>query len=315
MTARKKISLIGSGSIGGTMAHLIAGEELADIVLFDIDGDMAQGKALDLAQSCSIEAKDVRISGTSEYEDIKESDVIIVTAGIPRKPGMSRDELISTNTGIIKTVGENIKYYAPNSFVIVVTNPLDAMVWAMQKVTGFDPARVVGMAGVLDSSRFSYFLAEEFNVSIKSVSSFVLGGHGDTMVPLVRYSTIAGIPIPDMIEKGYSSWERINSIVDRTRKGGGEIVSYLKNGSAFYAPAASAISMARSYLLNQNRLLPCAAYLNGEYGVSGYYLGVPIIIGKNGVEKIVEVELNSEEKQNLSHSIESVKELVNSIEL
>jgi malate dehydrogenase len=315
MTSRKKISLIGSGNIGSTMAHLIAGEELADIVLFDIQGDMARGKALDLAQSCSIEAKDARIFGTDNYEDITGSDVIIVTAGIPRKPGMSRDELISTNSGIIKTVGENIKYYAPEAFVIVVTNPLDAMVWAMQKVTGFDPKQVVGMAGVLDSSRFSCFLAEEFGVSIKNVSSFVLGGHGDTMVPLVRYSTVAGIPVPDLIEMGYSSWERINNIVDRTRKGGGEIVSYLGTGSAYYAPAASAVSMARSYLLNQHRLLPCAAYLNGEYGVSDYYVGVPVVIGSNGVEKIVEIELNKDEKDQLSHSVETVKQLVSSVQL
>ena len=277
--ARKKIALIGAGQIGGTLALLAAQKELGDVVLFDIAEGMPAGKALDLAQSSPVEDFNAALSGTNDYADIKGADVVIVTAGIPRKPGMSRDDLIATNAAVIKSVGGNIKQYAPDAFVIVITNPLDAMVWAMQKVTGLDPAKVVGMAGVLDSARFRYFLAEEFKVSVEDVTAFVLGGHGDSMVPLVRYSTVAGIPLPDLVKMGWTTQERLDAIVQRTRDGGAEIVGLLKTGSAFYAPAASAIQMAESYLKDQRRLLPCAAHLTGQYGVKDLYVGVPVIIG------------------------------------
>lgn len=310
MRQRPKISLVGSGNIGGTLAHLIMLKELGDVVLFDINEGVPQGKALDLAQSTASESSDTKITGTNNLADLANSDVVIVTAGIPRKPGMSRDDLLNTNASVMKQVAAGIKQYAPNSFVIVVTNPLDAMVWVMQKETGFDPKKVVGMAGVLDSSRFSHFLAEEFKVSIENVNSFVLGGHGDTMVPLVRYSTVAGIPVPDLVKMGWSTQERIDAIVNRTRNGGGEIVNLLKTGSAFYAPAASAIAMAESYLKDKKMVLPCAAYLNGEYGIKDLYVGVPVVIGAAGVERIVEIELNSEEKAGFNKSVDSVKELI-----
>ena len=286
---RNKIALIGSGQIGGTLAHLVGLKELGDIVLFDIADGIPQGKALDIAESSPISTFDTNIIGTSSYEDIKDADVCIVTAGVPRKPGMSRDDLLSINLRVMKSVGDGIKKYAPNSFVICITNPLDAMVWALQKYSGLSPENVVGMAGVLDSGRFAYFLAEEFNVSVKDVQTFVLGGHGDTMVPLVRYSTVGGIPIPDLVKMGWSSQKKIDQIVQRTRDGGAEIVALLKTGSAFYAPAASAINMAESYLRDQKRIIPCAANLNGQYGLKDIYVGVPTIIGNKGVEKIIEI--------------------------
>ena len=307
---RNKIALIGSGQIGGTLAHLVGLKELGDIVLFDIADGIPQGKALDIAESSPISAFDANIIGTSSYEDIKDVDVCIVTAGVPRKPGMSRDDLLSINLRVMKSVGDGIKKYAPNSFVICITNPLDAMVWALQKYSGLSPENVVGMAGVLDSGRFAYFLAEEFNVSVKDVQTFVLGGHGDTMVPLVRYSTVGGIPIPDLVKMGWSSQKKIDQIVQRTRDGGAEIVALLKTGSAFYAPAASAINMAESYLRDQKRIIPCAANLSGQYGLKDIYVGVPTIIGNKGVEKIIEINLNEIEKLNFSKSIESVKNLI-----
>ena len=307
---RNKIALIGSGQIGGTLAHLVGLKELGDIVLFDIADGIPQGKALDIAESSPISTFDTNIIGTSSYEDIKDADVCIVTAGVPRKPGMSRDDLLSINLRVMKSVGDGIKKYAPNSFVICITNPLDAMVWALQKYSGLSPENVVGMAGVLDSGRFAYFLAEEFNVSVKDVQTFVLGGHGDTMVPLVRYSTVGGIPIPDLVKMGWSSQKKIDQIVQRTRDGGAEIVALLKTGSAFYAPAASAINMADSYLRDQKRIIPCAANLSGQYGLKDIYVGVPTIIGNKGVEKIIEINLNEIEKLNFSKSIESVKNLI-----
>ena len=307
---RNKIALIGSGQIGGTLAHLVGLKELGDIVLFDIADGIPQGKALDIAESSPISTFDTNIIRTSSYEDIKDADVCIVTAGVPRKPGMSRDDLLSINLRVMKSVGDGIKKYAPNSFVICITNPLDAMVWALQKYSGLSPENVVGMAGVLDSGRFAYFLAEEFNVSVKDVNTFVLGGHGDTMVPLVRYSTVGGIPIPDLVKMGWSSQKKIDQIVQRTRDGGAEIVALLKTGSAFYAPAASAINMAESYLRDQKRIIPCAANLSGQYGLKDIYVGVPTIIGNKGVEKIIEINLNEIEKLNFSKSIESVKNLI-----
>ncbi len=308
---RNKIALIGSGQIGGTLAHLVGLKELGDIILFDIADGIPQGKALDIAESSPISTFDTNIIGTSSYEDLKDSDVCIVTAGVPRKPGMSRDDLLSINLRVMKSVGDGIKKYAANSFVICITNPLDAMVWALQKYSGLPPENVVGMAGVLDSGRFSYFLAEEFNVSVKDVQTFVLGGHGDTMVPLVRYSTVGGIPIPDLVKMGWSSQKKIDQIVQRTRDGGAEIVALLKTGSAFYAPAASAINMAESYLRDQKRIIPCAANLSGQYGFKEIYVGVPTIIGNKGVEKIIEIDLNEKEKLNFSKSIDSVKNLIN----
>ncbi|WP_176591500.1 malate dehydrogenase [Sphingobium sp. EM0848] len=308
--ARKKIALIGAGNIGGTLAHLAALKGLGDIVLFDVVEGVPQGKALDLSQCGPVEGFDSKITGTNDYADIKDADVIIVTAGVARKPGMSRDDLLGINLKVMKAVGEGIKNNAPNAFVICITNPLDAMVWALREFSGLPHNKVVGMAGVLDSARFSHFLAEEFQVSVKEVNSFVLGGHGDTMVPVVEYSTVAGIPIPDLIKQGRSTKERIDAIVQRTRSGGGEIVALLKTGSAFYAPATSAIAMAEAYLGDKKRLLPCAANLTGQYGVDNLYVGVPVIIGKDGVEQIVEIELNDEAKANLQVSVDAVKELL-----
>ena len=307
---RNKIALIGSGQIGGTLAHLAGLKELGDIVLFDIADGIPQGKALDIAESSPISSFDSNIIGTSKYEDISDADVCIVTAGVPRKPGMSRDDLLSINLKVMKSVGEGIKKYAPNSFVICITNPLDAMVWALQKFSTLPAEKVVGMAGVLDSGRFAYFLSQEFNVSVKDVQTFVLGGHGDTMVPLLRYSTVGGIPIPDLIEMGWSSQKKMDEIVQRTRDGGAEIVALLKTGSAYYAPAASAINMAESYLKDQKRVIPCASYLTGQFGYSDIYLGVPTVIGNKGVEKIIEINLDETEKINFSKSVESVQKLI-----
>ncbi|MAW99033.1 MAG: malate dehydrogenase [Sphingomonas sp.] len=308
--ARKKIAMIGSGMIGGTLAHLAAMKELGDIVLFDIAEGVPQGKALDLAQAGPPEGFDAKLKGANSYEEIAGADVCIVTAGIPRKPGMSRDDLLKTNLNVMKAVGEGIAKHAPDAFVICITNPLDAMVWALREFSGLPHQKVVGMAGVLDSSRFRHFLAEEFDVSVEDVTAFVLGGHGDTMVPVVEYSTVAGIPIPDLIKMGWSTQERIDAIVQRTRSGGGEIVGLLKTGSAFYAPATSAIVMAESYLKDKKRLLPCAAHLTGQYGVDNLYVGVPIVIGANGVEKVVEIELNEAAAANFQTSVDAVKELV-----
>ena len=308
--ARKKIALIGAGNIGGTLAHLAAKKELGDIVLFDVVEGVPQGKALDLSQCGPIEGFDAKITGTNDYKDIAGADVIIVTAGVPRKPGMSRDDLLGINLKVMKAVGEGIKANAPDAFVICITNPLDAMVWALREYSGLPHNKVVGMAGVLDSARFSFFLAEEFGVSVKDVNSFVLGGHGDTMVPVAQYSTINGIPIPDLVKMGKSTQERIDAIVKRTRGGGGEIVGLLKTGSAFYAPATSGIAMAEAYLNDQKRILPCAAYVDGQYGVDGLYVGVPVVIGANGVEEIVEIALDDEAKTNLQLSVDAVKELL-----
>ena len=308
--ARTKIALIGSGMIGGTLAHLIGLKELGDVVIFDIMEGMPQGKSLDLGQSGAVEGFNCTLKGTNAYADIEGASVCIVTAGLPRKPGMSRDDLIGTNLKVMEQVGAGIKKYAPNSFVVVVTNPLDAMVWALQKASGLPRHMVVGMAGVLDAGRFRYFLAEEMNVSVEDVTAFVLGGHGDDMVPLVRYSTVAGIPLPDLVKMGWIRQDRVDSIVDRTRKGGGEIVGLLKTGSAYYAPAASAIEMAESYLKDKKRVLPCAAYLNGEYGVKGLYVGVPIVIGAGGVERVVEIDLNGPERAMFMKSVDSVKNLI-----
>jgi len=310
MKRRNKIALIGAGNIGGTLAHLAGLKNLGDIVLFDVAKGVAQGKALDIEQSSVVDGFDSAIIGTDSYADIEGADVVIVTAGIARKPGMSRDDLMNTNAGIIKTVAEGIKKHAPNAFVIVITNPLDAMVYVMQKISGLPANKVVGMAGVLDSARFGLFLANEFKVSVEDVRSFVLGGHGDTMVPLVRYSSVAGIPLPDLIEMGWTTKAKIEEIVQRTRDGGAEIVKLLGNGSAFYAPAASAIAMAESYLLDKKKILPVAAHLNGEYGVKGLYIGVPAVIGKNGVEKIVEVKLNVQELEMFNNSVAAVKKLI-----
>ena len=308
--ARNKIALIGAGQIGGTLALLAGIKELGDVVLFDIADGVPQGKALDLAEAAPVEGFDAKMSGASNYEAIAGADVIIVTAGVPRKPGMSRDDLLSINLKVMESVGAGIKQHAPNAFVICITNPLDAMVWALQKSCGLPHNRVVGMAGVLDSARFRYFLADEFKVSVEDVTAFVLGGHGDEMVPSVRYSTVAGIPLPDLVKLGWTTQAKLDAIVARTRGGGGEIVNLLKTGSAFYAPASSAISMAESYLRDKRRVLPCAAYLEGQYGVSGMYVGVPVIIGANGVEKIVEVTLDAAEKEMFAKSVASVKSLV-----
>jgi malate dehydrogenase len=308
--ARKKIALIGAGNIGGTLAHLAAQKELGDIVLFDVVDGVPQGKALDLLQCGPVEGFDVNLTGTNDYADIAGADVIIVTAGVPRKPGMSRDDLLGINLKVMKAVGEGIKAHAPGAFVICITNPLDAMVWALREFSGLPHNKVVGMAGVLDSARFSTFLALEFGVSVRDVTSFVLGGHGDTMVPVVEYSTVKGIPVPDLIKMGRTTQERIDAIVKRTANGGGEIVALLKTGSAFYAPAASAIAMAESYLGDQKRVLPCAAHLTGQYGVDNLYVGVPVIIGKDGVEEVIEIELNDTAKAGLQVSIDAVKELL-----
>ena len=308
--ARKKIALIGAGNIGGTLAHLAALKGLGDIVLFDVVEGVPQGKALDLSQCGPVEGFDATITGTNDYADIAGADVIIVTAGVARKPGMSRDDRLGINLKVMKAVGEGIKNNAPDAFVICITNPLDAMVWALREFSGLPHNKVVGMAGVLDSARFSHFLADEFKVSVKDVNSFVLGGHGDTMVPVLEYSTVSGIPVTDLIEMGMSTKERVDAIVKRTRGGGGEIVGLLKTGSAFYAPATSGIAMAEAYLYDQKRVLPCAAHLSGEYGVDGLYVGVPVVIGAGGVEKIVEVKLGDEAKANLQVSVDAVKELL-----
>lgn len=308
--ARTRIALIGSGMIGGTLAHLIGLKELGDVVMFDVAEGLPAGKGLDISQSGAVEGFDCTFKGTSSYADIEGADVCIVTAGVPRKPGMSRDDLLDINLKVMEQVGAGIKKYAPNAFVIAITNPLDAMVWALQKASGLPRHMVIGMAGVLDASRFRHFLATELKVSVQDVSAFVLGGHGDDMVPLIRYSTVAGIPLPDLVKMGWIRHERLEEIVDRTRKGGGEIVGLLKTGSAYYAPAASAIEMAESYLKDKKRVLPCAAYLNGEYGVKGLYVGVPVVIGAGGAERIVEIDLNSSERAMFLRSVESVKNLV-----
>ena len=308
--ARAKIALIGAGMIGGTLAHVAAREALGDVILFDIAEGTPQGKALDIAEATAVFGSDVSLKGANDYADIAGADVCIVTAGVPRKPGMSRDDLIGINLKVMKAVGEGIKQHAPNAFVICITNPLDAMVWALQKFSGLPKEKVVGMAGVLDSARFRTFLAEEFGVSVQDVTAFVLGGHGDTMVPVAEYSTVAGIPIPDLIKMGWSTKEKIDAIVKRTRAGGGEIVALLKTGSAYYAPATSGIEMAESFLKDKKRLLPCAVYLTGQYGVDDLYVGVPSVIGAGGVEKIVEIELNEEAKANLKVSVDAVKELL-----
>ena len=307
---RHKIALIGAGNIGGTLAFLSLIKDFGHIVLFDLVEGVAKGKALDIAQSAGLFNSSSHVIGTSNYADIADADVVIVTAGMPRKPGMSRDDLLSINAAVISQAGVNIAQYCPQAFVIVVTNPLDAMVFVMQQASKLPTHKVVGMAGVLDSARFSYFLAQEFNVSINNVNAFVLGGHGDSMVPLSRYSTVSGIPVPDLVKQGFSSIERIKAIEKRTQNGGGEIVELLKTGSAFYSPAASALQMAESYLFDQKRLLPCAAYLDGQYGVSQMYVGVPAKIGSNGVEHILEVELTSSEKSAFAASVESVKSLL-----
>ena len=310
--ARKKIALIGAGQIGGTLALLAGQKELGDIVLFDIpDAEgIAKGKALDIAQLSPVVGFDAKYSGTSDYKDIEGADVVIVTAGVPRKPGMSRDDLVGINAKVIDSVGKGIKQHAPDAFVIVITNPLDAMVGLMQEVTGFPPKRVVGMAGVLDSARFRLFLAEEFNVSVDDVTAFVLGGHGDTMVPLPRYSTVAGIPITDLLSK-----ERIDALVTRTANGGAEIVNYLKTGSAYYAPAASAVEMVEAILKDKKKILPCAAYLEGQYGTKGLYVGVPVKLGRSGVEEIIEIKLMPDEQAAFNKSAASVRELVEKLKL
>jgi len=308
--ARRKIALVGAGQIGGTLALLAGQKELGDIVMVDIVEGVPEGKSLDIFQCSPVEGFNSRLQGGSDYSLISSADVVIVTAGLPRKPGMSRDDLIGVNTGIIKTVGANIKKYAPGAFVIVVTNPLDVMVWVMQQVTGFAPNRVVGMAGVLDSARFRAFLAMEFNVSVEDVSACVLGGHGDMMVPLARYSSVGGVPLPDLVKMGWLTQERLDSIIQRTRDGGAEIVKLLKTGSAFYAPAASAIQMADSYLNDKKRILPCAAYLNGEYGHKDIYAGVPVIIGAGGVEKVIELPLDADEKGMFDSSVNAVSGLM-----
>lgn len=307
--ARKKIALIGSGMIGGTLAHMIGLKELGDVVLFDIMEGMPQGKALDIAESSPVDGFDVNLTGSNAYEAIEGADVIIVTAGVARKPGMSRDDLLGINLKVMEQVGAGIKKYAPSAFVICITNPLDVMVWALQKFSGLPVQKVVGMAGVLDSARFRYFLSEEFNVSVKDVTAFVLGGHGDSMVPLVRYSTVGGIPLPDLVKMGWTTQEKLDQIVQRTRDGGAEIVSLLKTGSAFYAPASSAVSMAEAYLKDTKRVVPVAAYLSGEYGIKDMYVGVPVVIGAGGVERVVEIDLNRDEKDAFEKSVDAVQKL------
>jgi malate dehydrogenase len=308
--ARAKIALIGAGQIGGTLALLAGLRELGDVILFDVVDGVPQGKALDIAQSSPVQGFDARFAGASSYEPIKNADVCIVTAGVPRKPGMSRDDLLDTNLKVMEQVGAGIRKYAPKAFVICITNPLDAMVWALQRFSGLPKNMVVGMAGVLDSARFRYFLADEFSVSVEDVTAFVLGGHGDTMVPLTRYSAVAGIPLPDLVNMGWTTQKRLDEIVQRTRDGGAEIVGLLKTGSAFYAPAAAAIEMATSYLRDKKRVLPCAAFLNGEYGVKERYVGVPVVIGAGGVERIIEIDLNKAEKTMFDSSVASVDGLV-----
>lgn len=310
---RRKIALVGAGNIGGTLAHLASLKRLGDVVLLDVAEGIPQGKALDIAQSGAVETYGGAVSGSQDYTAIADADVVIVTAGVARKPGMSRDDLIEINTKVINQVGAGIKQHAPNAFVIVITNPLDAMVWVMREATGFASNKVVGMAGVLDSSRFAYFLSERLNVSIENIHATVLGGHGDGMVPLVRYSTVAGLPLPEIVKMGWMSQAELDAMVQRTRDGGAEIVGLLKTGSAFYAPAASAIEMAESYLFDLKRILPCAAHLTGEYGVDDLYVGVPVVIGAGGVEKIVEIKLNAEEQAMFDASVASVRKLVDGI--
>jgi malate dehydrogenase len=308
--ARNKIALVGAGQIGGTLALLAGLKELGDVVLFDIMEGIPQGKALDIAEASPVEGFDAKVAGGNDYSVIAGADVVIVTAGFPRKPGMSRDDLIGKNAEVVATVGQNIKKHCPDAFVITITNPLDVMVWVMREACGLPPHRVVGMAGVLDSARFRYFLAEDMGVSVEDVTAFVLGGHGDDMVPLIRYSTVAGVPLPDLIKMGWTTQERVDKIVQRTRGGGGEIVNLLKTGSAFYAPASSAISMAESYLRDKKRVLPCAAWLTGQYGVKDLYVGVPVVIGAKGVERVVEIELNADERAMFDKSVASVRSLV-----
>ncbi|MBU0725762.1 MAG: malate dehydrogenase [Alphaproteobacteria bacterium] len=308
--ARNKIALVGAGNIGGTLALLAGLKDLGDITMFDIAEGMPQGKALDIAQASPIEGFDAVLTGANDYSALKGADVVIVTAGVPRKPGMSRDDLVGINTKVMRAVGAGIKANCPDAFVICITNPLDVMVGVLREACGLPYEKIVGMAGVLDSARFRYFLAEEFKVSVEDVTAFVLGGHGDTMVPLVRYSAVAGIPVPDLIKMGWSTQEKIDQIVQRTRDGGAEIVGLLKTGSAFYAPASSAIQMAESYLKDKKRVLPCAAYVKGAYGLDGLYVGVPVVIGAKGVERIVEIELNDEEKTMFKNSVAAVQALV-----
>ncbi len=308
--ARNKIALVGAGNIGGTLAHLAGLKELGDVVLFDIVKGIPQGKALDLAESSPVEGFDAKLAGTNSYAGIRGADVVIVTAGVPRKPGMSRDDLIGINTNVMGQVGAGIKKYCPNAFVICITNPLDVMVGVLRDACGLPASKVVGMAGVLDSARFRYFLADEMNVSVEDVTAFVLGGHGDSMVPLTRYSTVAGIPLTDLVKMNWLSQKRLDEIVERTRNGGGEIVNLLKTGSAFYAPASSAIAMAESYLKDKKRVLPCAAYLRGEYGIRGLYVGVPVVIGAKGVERVVEIKLDPAEKKAFNASVRAVKKTV-----
>jgi malate dehydrogenase len=308
--ARNKIALIGAGNIGGTLAHLIGLKELGDVVLFDVFGGVAAGKALDIRQSGAVDNFDAEMTGGSDYAALTDADVVIVTAGFPRQPGMSRDDLVAKNAGVIAEVAQGIKANCPGAFVIVITNPLDAMVWVMQQKSGLPPNMVVGMAGVLDGARFRLFLADEFKVSVEDVTAFVLGGHGDAMVPLVRYSAVAGVPVPDLIKMGWTTQEKIDAIVTRTANGGGEIVKLLERGSAFYAPAASAVAMAESYLRDKKRVLPCAAHLNGEYGIKDLYVGVPVVIGAGGVERIVEIALNETEKAAFDKSCEGVRGLI-----
>ena len=308
---RKKIALVGAGNIGGTLAHLVGLKELGDVILFDVAEGIPQGKALDLVQSSSIESFHSKITGSTNYKAIKNADVVIVTAGFQRRPGMTRDDLVEKNSFIIQQVGRGIKQYCPKAFVICITNPLDAMVSVLQKAAGLKTNMCVGMAGVLDSARLKYFLAEEFKVSVQDVNAFVLGGHGDTMVPLIRYATVSGVPVPELIKLKWSTQKKIDAIIERTRDGGGEIGRLMKTASAFYAPASSAIAMAESYLKNNKRVLPCAAYLNGEYGVKGLYVGVPVVIGNKGVEKILELKLNSTEKKQFNNSVKAVRNLTN----
>ena len=306
----KKISLIGAGQIGGTLAHLIGLKELVDeVVLFDVASGIAKGKALDIAQSSSVDGFKVNLSGTDNYEDIKDSNVIIITAGVPRKPGMSRDDLLGINLKIIKQVAEGIKQHAPNAFVICITNPLDVMVMAFQKFSGLSPNKVVGMAGILDTSRFKLFLSLELNVPVREIEAMVMGGHGDTMVPLPRFTKVSGKPLLDLVKEGKISKDKLESINQRTRDGGAEIVKYLEKGSAFYAPAASGVEMAEAYLKDSKKMLPCAAHLNGQYGISNIYAGVPVIVGKNGIEKIEEIELDENEKSEFNNSVDAVKKL------
>ncbi len=313
--ARNKLALIGGGNIGGTLAHLAGLKELGDVVIFDVVEGLPQGKALDLVQSSPIEGFDARFAGANDYAAIEGADVVIVTAGVARKPGMSRDDLLAINLKVMKAVGDGIRAHCPDAFVICITNPLDAMVWALHRISGLAPNKIVGMAGILDSARFRYFLAEAMGVSVEDVTAFVLGGHGDSMVPLARYSTVAGIPIPDLVKMGWITQETLDAIIQRTRGGGAEIVGLLKTGSAYYAPASAAIQMAEAYLKDKKRVLPCAAHLSGEYGVEGLFIGVPVVIGAGGVERVVEIALNDDERAAFERSIAAVRGLVESIDL